>query len=103
MIGYDEATVRLMELLCDKPCTNKKASKIPSINLFGFDAHEKFPEGGLKEITKLLKLCGISVHVAAGMNCPITDFRTIAQADANIILCPERCKKTAEYLRSHFP
>ena len=45
MIGYDEATVRLMELLCDKPCTNKKASKIPSINLFGFDAHEKFPEG----------------------------------------------------------
>lgn len=76
MIGYDEATVRLMELLCDKPCTNKKASKIPSINLFGFDAHEKFPEGGLKEITKLLKLCGISVHVAAGMNCPITDFRT---------------------------
>lgn len=69
MSGYDEATVRLMELLCDKPCTNKKASKIPSINLFGFDAHEKFPEGGLKEITKLLKLCGISVHVAAGMNC----------------------------------
>ena len=64
---------------------------------------EKFPEGGLKEITKLLKLCGISVHVAAGMNCPITDFRTIAQADADVILCPERCKKTAEYLRSHFP
>ena len=102
MIGYDETTVRLMELLCDRTSSGNKDTATPRVNLFGFDSHEKFPEGGLKEITRLLKLCGIEVHTAVGINCPVSDFRTIGEADANIILCPERCKKTAEYLRTHF-
>lgn len=82
--------------------SGNKDTATPRVNLFGFDSHEKFPEGGLKEITRLLKLCGIEVHTAVGINCPVSDFRTIGEADANIILCPERCKKTAEYLRTHF-
>ena len=77
MIGYDETTVRLMELLCDRTSSGNKDTATPRVNLFGFDSHEKFPEGGLKEITRLLKLCGIEVHTAVGINCPVSDFRTI--------------------------
>ena len=76
MIGYDETTVRLMELLCDRTSSGNKDTATPRVNLFGFDSHEKFPEGGLKEITRLLKLCGIEVHTAVGINCPVSDFRT---------------------------
>ncbi len=104
MIGYDEATVRLLELLCSPNTPSPKPTQdhTPSVNIFGFDSHEKFPEGGLKEITRLLSLCGIRVHTAVGINCPLSDFRTIPEADANILLCPERCRKTGEYLRTHF-
>ncbi|WP_455502696.1 nitrogenase component 1 [Blautia sp.] len=100
MIGYDETTVRLMELLCSQSIVRKKSADTPKVNIFGFDAHEKFPEGGLKEITRLLNLCNIEVHAAVGINCSLEDFSTISQADASIVLCPERCKKTAEYLRT---
>ena len=74
-----------MELLCDRTSSGNKDTATPRVNLFGFDSHEKFPEGGLKEITRLLKLCGIEVHTAVGINCPVSDFRTIGEADANII------------------
>ncbi len=41
MIGYDETTVRLMELLCDRTSSGNKDTATPRVNLFGFDSHEK--------------------------------------------------------------
>ncbi len=100
LIGYDETTVRLLELLAEKG--EKHRGTKPLVNIFGFDAHEKYPEGGADEIRRLLGLCGIETGAVVGMNCPIEAFRGIPNADANLVLCPERCQKTAEYLRTHF-
>lgn len=100
LMGYDEATVRLLELLARQ--SGKPKREKPLVNLFGFDAHEKYPEGGAEEIRRLLQLCGIEVGAVVGINCPINAFRTIPDGDANVLLCPERCRKTAEFLRTHY-
>ncbi len=100
LIGYDETTVRLLELLAEKGEKHRGAK--PLVNIFGFDAHEKYPEGGADEIRRLLGLCGIETGAVVGMSCPIEAFRGIPNADANLVLCPERCRKTTEYLRTHF-
>lgn len=100
LMGYDASTVRLLELLAVKG--EKKHGARPCVNIFGFDAHEKYPEGGADEIKRLLDLAGIDTAAVVGLDCPIDAFRSIPNADANLILCPERCKKTAEYLEEHF-
>lgn len=100
LIGYDETTVRLLELLVqNRP---RHSGTRPRVNIFGFDAHEKYPEGGADEIRRLLGLAGIDTGAVVGLNCPLETFRSIPSADANLVLCPERCQKTAAYLRSHF-
>lgn len=98
LMGYDECTVRLLELLAEP--IEEHPKETPVVNLFGFDTHDKYPEGGVAEITRLLNLCGIQVGAVVGMNCPMEAFRTIPSADTNILLCPERCQKTGEHLKS---
>ena len=97
-IGYDESTVRLMQRLLPKADTRAKRRGGKRVNLFGFYTYEKYLEGDLDEVTRLLALCGIAVNCAAGANCPLERFRAIPEADANLFFSPERCEKTRRWL-----
>jgi nitrogenase molybdenum-iron protein alpha/beta subunit len=101
-LGYDETIVRILKLLelNKKTYVKSPAGKKgrPKVNLFGFYTYEKFLEGDLAEITKLLSLCGADVACAAGADSSLESLRAIPDADANIFLSAERCARTAEYL-----
>lgn len=98
-IGYDECTARLLELLLPKGDAKPRRSG-KRVNLFGFHTYQKYLEGDLDEVTRLLGLCGVEVNCAMGANCPIERLRSIPESDANIYFAPERCGKTRDCLRS---
>ena len=104
-LGYDETIVRILRLLgvAEKAPdiagrAPKKTSGRPRVNLFGFYTYERFLEGDLAEMTRLLDLCGIDVACAAGADYELASLAAIPDADANIFLSAERCARTAEYL-----
>lgn len=101
--GYDETTVKLFEkLLPPERKLQERESGNPSVNLFGFHTYEKFLEGGINEIRRLLALCGVDICCVAGADCPIDQIKRIPEADANIIFSPERCEKTAAWLNKRY-
>ncbi len=101
-LGYDETIVRILKLLeLHKKDPMKRSSekgRHPRVNLFGFYTYEKFLEGDLAEITRLLSLCGADVACVAGADSSLESLSAIPEADANIFLSAERCARTAEYL-----
>ena len=101
-IGYDESTVKLLELLItgEWNCSVKK--KRPAVNIFGFHSYEKYLEGDVNEVMRLLSLCGIDVNCVVGANCSLERFQSIPSADANIVFSPERCHETTRYLCEKF-
>lgn len=98
-IGYDETMVKLLKLLISKP-EKKRQEKTdhPRVNLFGFYTYEKFLEGDLAEITRLLNLMGIEVSCAPGAGCTVEALHRIPESDLNVFLAPERCGQTMCYL-----
>ena len=110
-LGYDETMAGLLERFARAPETDTaevrrtgeatEKNGRPSVNLFGFYTYEKYLEGDLEEIRRLLDLCGIDVHCAAGANCTMESLRSIHAADAHICFSAERCTKTAAWLKRH--
>ena len=100
--GYDDAMVRLLELLVPASKCQKKSGGKPKVNLFGFHTYEKYLEGDVAEAERLLALCGIDVGCVAGANCTLESFQSISDGDVNVVFSPERCRKTERFLRKHY-
>ena len=101
-LGYDETMVKLLKTLLPGHKTRPQKGKAPTVNLFGFSTYQRYLEGDVAEILRLLSLCHISVNCVVGANCTIEQFRRIPQADLNIMLSPERCWATARCLKEEF-
>lgn len=116
-IGYDETMVKVLQRLISEADLNaypaerifqtysgrkeqREAGGAPKVNLFGLYTYEKFLEGDLAEITRLLNFCGIEVSCAPGSGCTVEELRKIPEADLNVLLAPERCDQTVCYLES---
>ena len=69
------------------------------VNLLGLSIFQKYFQGDLAEMTRLLALCGIDVHCSLGCECSVDQIRTLADADLNIVVDPDYGLPVAEYLK----
>ena len=103
--GFDETIVKLLKALSE-PGLRDRRTKLhaekerASVNIFGLGSRDYFVDGDLAELTRILDLCGIDVNCAPGAFPSVEELEGVCRADANIYLSPERCRKTAEYMRS---
>ena len=70
-----------------------------SVNLLGLSVWQRYFEGDLEELVRLLGSMGIRVNCALSAGCTVDDICRIPEADLNIILYPERGRDAAELLR----
>ncbi|MCR5009971.1 MAG: nitrogenase component 1 [Clostridia bacterium] len=101
--GYDDAVVKLLDRFARKAPAVKRTGARPSVNLFGLHDYQRYLEGDLEEITRLLDLCGIDVNLAICADCRLEDIRDLYAADANVLLTAERCGSTRDHLRKNSP
>lgn len=95
--GYDETVKRLLEMLVRRDVPRTKRER-PRVNLFGFYTYEKFLEGDVREIQRLLALSGIDVACTVCADCMTEELSRIPDAELNLFLSPERCSVTRTYI-----
>ena len=69
-----------------------------TVNLLGISIWHRYFEGDVKEITRLLSLCGIEVNAALCADCSLKELQKMKDADLNIVLDPEMGTEPAKYL-----
>ena len=96
--GFDASTVRLLERVLGRRNGRAVAPRRKSVNLFGLSLFERYPEGNLEELKRLLGLCGITVNCALSMGCGVDALRAIPEASLNVGVFPEKCQETLKWL-----
>ena len=109
--GYQEACRRLVDALAVEPGVRGVAAepgaqdtadhthKGKRVNLLGLSIFQKYFQGDLLELKRLLALCGIDVQCSLGCECSVKEIRTIADADLNVVVDPDWGLPVATYLK----
>ena len=100
--GYDETVVRILRKFSDRsdPENSYNNTGRPCVNIFGLHNYQRYLEGDIEELTRILDLCGADVRCIMSAGCMLNDVIESQRADANIFLTSERCFRTAEYLKT---
>lgn len=117
--GYQEACKRLVDALAVEPGAavaaeereaqdatgpengapaSGPAHKGKRVNLLGLSIFQKYFQGDLLELKRLLALCGIEVQCSLGCECNVEEIRTITDADLNVVVDPDWGLPVAQYL-----
>ncbi|QAT42485.1 nitrogenase component 1 [Aminipila luticellarii] len=73
-----------------------------TVNLIGVSILHKYFEGDVKELTRLLNMCGVEVHAVLACDLTMEQLRKIGEADLNLVIHAEYGVKTAEHLKQEF-
>ena len=99
--GYDRAVTALLRQL--PPFGTRKARGArPRVNLLGVSIWQRYWEGDLEEMKRLLDLCGADVGCCLCAGSTMEEIRSLPDADLNLLLYPEMGRETAELLREMF-
>ncbi len=98
--GYDEACCHLIKNLADQSTKNSSTKK--KVNILGLSIFHKYYQGDKAELTHLLELCNIDINCFLCCDCSLEEIQHLGNADLNIVLHPDYCKKTAELLKEKF-
>ncbi|MDD7347502.1 MAG: nitrogenase component 1 [Clostridiales bacterium] len=79
---------------------NKKNQE-PVVNLLGLPIYKNYYDGDIKEITRLLGMCGIKVASSLCSDCSLEDIRNLKNGALNIVVDREYGEKTAKWLYDH--
>ena len=88
--------------------TNRKAPSFPeckqmgpakSVNVLGLSIWQRYHEGDLNELRRLLALCGIRLNACPCADSPIEEIASLPDADLNLVLYPEMGEEAAKYLQ----
>lgn len=96
--GYELALSSLLHELSPpmaKPCPK-------SVNLLGLSIYHRNWEGDVRELKRLLALCGISVNCALGAGCAWQEYQALPQAALNVVIYPEYGQALAERLKDSY-
>jgi len=94
--GAAETFYQLVRNLVRAP--QPRAPGRPRCNLLGPTALGFRHRDDVTEITRLLALMGVDVHVTAPMNAGVDDIARLAEADFNVVLYPETGLQAAQWL-----
>ena len=99
--GYDRAIAALLRQMpaFDAP---KARQGRPRVNLLGVSIWQRYWEGDLEELRRLLELCGIEVGCCLCAGCTMEEVRALPDADLNLLLYPEMGRDTAAFLEERF-
>ena len=93
--GYAKALLAVLKAVKVSPC--KKTKK--SVNIIGYSPMERYAQGTLQELKRMLAACGIAVNFTAGESgCSVDDIELIGKAEYNIVINRERGLTTAKWL-----
>ena len=95
--GFSDCTVRIVDRLA-KGCGVRKGT----VNVFGLSIwHIRF-EDSLKEIKRMLELCGIEVNCFLCAGSSVSDIESIPSAELNIVIDSDFGLRAAEHCRERF-
>lgn len=108
--GYREACRMILERFCAEDCADsddtasggKVYDDTPAVNLLGLSIYQKYHAGDIKEISRLLKLCGIRVNTSLLCESTLDEIRRVPEALMNIVVDPDYGLDTAEYLKNKY-
>ena len=99
--GYDRAIAALLRQLPAFGPRKARSGK-PRVNLLGLSIWQRYWEGDLEELRRLLALCGIEVNCCLCAGCTMEEVRALPDADLNLLIYPEMGRDTAAFLEEHF-
>ena len=112
--GYREACRMILERFCaednadpnDAASNGKSNGKVyddrPVVNLLGLSIYQKYHAGDIKEISRLLELCGIQVNTSLLCESTLDEIRKAPDALMNIVVDPDYGLDAAEYMNERF-
>lgn len=74
----------------------------PLINILGLSIYDRYAAGDREELSRIFSQMGIGISCFLGSDCSLEDLAALPNADLNLLLVPERGRRTAEYLKEHF-
>ena len=72
------------------------------VNLLGLTLWQRYFEGDLAELKRLLGLCGLEVNAALCADCSVDELARMPEADLNVVLDPEIGLAPARFLQERF-
>lgn len=103
--GASETFYQLVRTLCagmTVPARPALGGRRPRANLLGPTALGFRHRDDVTELTRLLDLLGVDVHVVAPLNACVDDLRRLPEADFNVVMYPELGLTTAAWLQRTF-
>lgn len=101
--GAAETLLALVKALADRTLApSPRSGRRPRANLLGPTALGFRHRDNVTEITRLLSVLGVDVHVVAPLGARPSDLVRLGEADFNIVLYPETGEQAARYLERTF-
>lgn len=72
------------------------------VNLLGLSLHQRNIMGDVREMRRLLELCGVDVGCVLCAGCTVADIRAIGAAELNVVVYPEYGLQTAQLLEREY-
>ena len=99
--GYDRAIATLLRQLPAFEPRKQRGGK-PRVNLLGVSIWQRYWEGDLTELKRLLKLCDIEVNCCLCAGSTMEEVRALPDADLDLLIYPEMGRDTAAFLEERF-
>lgn len=96
--GFQNAIIKIL----DKLDIKREERKFRSVNLLGISIFHKHYGGSIREIKRLLSLCGIDVITTLCAGDSLRDIMELARAEYNVLLYPEYGRELAQWLERRF-
>ena len=99
--GYENAVLELLRQvgIPGWKKTTSRTCREKAVNLLGLSIWQRYWEGDLLELKRILELCGIKVNCALCVGSSLEDVAALPDADLNVVLYPEMGLRTAEFLK----
>ncbi|WP_053955287.1 nitrogenase component 1 [Inediibacterium massiliense] len=96
--GFQKAMIKVLEDIL-----NETKETIPnSVNLIGIPIYDLYYEGNIKEIKRILNLCGIKVISTLCAGDSIKTLKNASKAEYNIVLSAEYGLDIAKWMDKHY-
>lgn len=96
--GYERAAIEIVKQLS----IPKQKVQPFTVNILGLSIFHKYYRGDVKELKRLLNMCGIEVNCCLFAGCSIEDIDSLSSAELNIVIHPEYGCETAQFLKENY-
>lgn len=106
--GFEYSLIQLFSQLLERGFIKKSVNRgndnklQKTVNLVGISIIHKYFEGDIKELKRLLKMCGIKINAVMSCDLTMENLKNVGMADLNIVINAEYGLKTAKYLKQEF-